>query len=139
VAADKSNMRVHTSKLCRSYLSWILMVHEMLAFADMMRKKITMQAVHGCYMMEIMTISLMVSHLLLREMGCTLLWTMPQSAHHCLVSKSLLRAYAGQGKKRSKDMEALAGSSIERLLFCELVLTSCVNPIKESIKSSLGC
>jgi hypothetical protein len=46
VAADKSNMRVHTSKLRRSYLSWILMVHEMLAFADMMRKKITMQAVH---------------------------------------------------------------------------------------------
>jgi hypothetical protein len=25
----------------------ILMVHEMLAFADMMRKKITMQAVHS--------------------------------------------------------------------------------------------
>jgi hypothetical protein len=62
VAADKSNMRVHTSKLCRSYLSWILMVHEMLAFDDMMRKKITMQAVHSWYMMEIMTISLMVSH-----------------------------------------------------------------------------
>jgi hypothetical protein len=27
-----------------------------------------------------------------------------------------MRAYAGQGKERSKDMEALAGSSIERLL-----------------------
>jgi hypothetical protein len=49
-----------------------------------------------------------------------------------------MRAYAGQGKERSKDMEALTGSSIERLLFCELVLTSCVNPIKECIKSSLG-
>ncbi len=76
--------------------------------------------------------------LVAERMGCTLLWTMPQSAQHCLVSKSLMRAYAGQGKERSKDMEALAGSPIERLLCCELVLTSCVNPIKECIKSSLG-